>query len=138
MSGAAAEATLLRPGAAMIRAGSYADTATWTKGRHSFRFGAEMQRTQSYQELTGTISFTTGASGIPAVRGGAPVYSGFGANSGLHNPFSLASDAAGNGRVAQYCGQRVRRRLHLMNTLRRKYHQRRPVPFCQQPDGDDV
>jgi hypothetical protein len=94
----------------------YADTATWTKGRHSMRFGAETQRLQSYQELTGTISFSTGASGIPAVRGGAPVYSGFGANSGLHNPYSLSPTLSGMA-GGQYWGNVLGGAYTLMNTL---------------------
>jgi hypothetical protein len=68
----------------------YADTLTWTKGRHSMRFGAEMQRVQSYQNQRGLISFATGAWSYPSAYGGAFVATGaFGANTGL-------TDAAGN------------------------------------------
>ncbi|NLT68028.1 MAG: hypothetical protein GXX84_15605 [Acidobacteria bacterium] len=37
----------------------WADTVTWTRGRHSFKFGGEIQRTKSYQEINGSISFGT-------------------------------------------------------------------------------
>jgi hypothetical protein len=63
---------------------SYADTLTWTRGRHSMKFGAEVQRTQSYEEWTGVVSFAAGASAIPSLRGQSATYSGFGANSGFH------------------------------------------------------
>jgi hypothetical protein len=93
---------------------AYADTVTWTKGRHSMRIGAEMQRLQSYQEITGAISFTTGSSVIPAVRGGAPVYSGYGANTGLHSGyFPTISGMAG----WMYGGNVLGGAYTLMNTL---------------------
>jgi hypothetical protein len=74
---------------------SYGDTLTWTKGRHSMKFGAEMQRTQSYQTLTGLISFGAGASNVPSVSNSSVVYSGFSANQGFHNPFSYAPTMPG-------------------------------------------
>ncbi len=73
---------------------TYADTITWTKNRHSFRFGAETQRTKSYQEINGALSFTTGTDVRPSVRGGDVVASGFSANTGFHNPFTFGAATA--------------------------------------------
>jgi hypothetical protein len=81
---------------------TYADTLTWTKNRHSFRFGAETQRTRSYQEINGALSFTTGASVIPAVRGGDLVGSGFSANTGFHNPATGGAGAATPGMAGNF------------------------------------
>jgi hypothetical protein len=66
--------------------------------------------------MSGTLSFTTGASGIPAVRGGAPVYSGYGANSGLHNPYFLSPTLAGMA-GGMYWGNVLGGAYTLMNTL---------------------
>ncbi len=74
---------------------SFADTLTWTHGRHSMRFGAETQRTQSYQEINGALSFTTGTTTVPAIRGGGVVFSGYSANTGFHNPYTYASSLPG-------------------------------------------
>ena len=49
----------------------FADTLTWTKGRHSFKFGGETQRTQSWQDQNGSISFTDSNLSFPYARGGA-------------------------------------------------------------------
>ena len=85
---------------------TYADTITWTKGRHSMKFGAEVQRTQSWQSITGQISFTTGSTGIPGVQGGGARYSGFGANSGFHSGF-YANSATMPGAVGGQFGGNV-------------------------------
>jgi len=49
----------------------WADTFTWTKGKHSFKFGGELQRTQSYQAINGSVSFTDSNITYPYVRSGA-------------------------------------------------------------------
>ena len=60
----------------------YADTLTWTRGKHSFKFGGEIQRTKSYQEINGSVSFATANIVSPYVTGGAPANS---PNTGLYN-----------------------------------------------------
>jgi hypothetical protein len=60
----------------------FADTLTWTRGKHSFKFGGEIQRSKSYQEINGSVSFTTSNIVSPYVTGGAPANS---PNSGLYN-----------------------------------------------------
>lgn len=51
----------------------YADTLTWTRGKHSFKFGGEMQRTKSYQEINGSVSFGSSNIVSPYATGGAAV-----------------------------------------------------------------
>jgi hypothetical protein len=53
----------------------YADTLTWTRGKHSFKFGGEIQRAKSYQEINGSVSFTTSNITSPYALGGAAVNS---------------------------------------------------------------
>ena len=57
--------------------------------------GGETQRTRSYQEINGALSFTTGTTTVPAVRGGGVMYSGFSANAGFHNSFTFAASLPG-------------------------------------------
>jgi hypothetical protein len=101
----------------------YADTLTWTHGKHSMRFGAEMQRVQSYQNQMGLISFTTGAWAYPTLYGGAYVATGsFGANSGLTdsagNPNQAAMPNAAGGIFGGVgYGNVVNGAYQLMNTL---------------------
>jgi hypothetical protein len=50
---------------------TYADTITWTKGRHSFKGGAELRLSKSYQERTGTGSFSNDVNVYAQAVGGA-------------------------------------------------------------------
>lgn len=50
---------------------TYGDTITWMRGKHSFKFGGETQRTQSWQRLNGTMSFSAAEQVLPYVMGGA-------------------------------------------------------------------
>jgi len=95
---------------------SIADTVTWTKGRHSMRLGAETQRTQSYQAINGAVSFTTGATTVPSVRGGGVVYSGYSANTGFHNPYTYAASLSGAA-GGLYAGNVVAGAYSLLNIL---------------------
>jgi len=65
---------------------TYGDTVTWTRGKHSMKFGAEVQRTQSYQTIDGVVSFGAGALAQPAVQG-STIWTGYGANAGLGYSF---------------------------------------------------
>jgi len=49
----------------------WADTLTWTRGKHSFKFGAEVQQSQSWQAGNGSISFGDSNLSFPYARGGA-------------------------------------------------------------------
>jgi hypothetical protein len=49
---------------------TYADTMSWTKGRHSFKSGAEVRTAKSYQERTGTGDANTYVEAV----GGAAQY----------------------------------------------------------------
>jgi hypothetical protein len=97
----------------------YADTLTWTHGRHSMKFGAEMQRVQSYQNQKGLISFTWGAFAYPTVSGGGVVNPGnFGANSGLtDNAGNVIATAMPDAAGGLYWGNVVSGAYGLMNTL---------------------
>jgi hypothetical protein len=73
----------------------WSDTFTWTKGKHSFKFGAEIQRTKSYQEINGSVSFGDSNISYPYVRSGASVnYPNAGFQSGSN--FTLDGMTAGN------------------------------------------
>ena len=61
----------------------WADTLTWTKGKHSFKFGGEIQQTQSYQESNGSVSFGDANLSFPYARGGASANA---PNTGLYYP----------------------------------------------------
>ena len=52
---------------------SMADTLTWMKGRHSFKFGAEIRLTRSHQDADGLIGFTSAFS-MPTAFGGSARY----------------------------------------------------------------
>jgi len=60
----------------------YADTLTWTRGKHSFKFGGEIQRTKSYQEINGSVSFGSSNITYPYAMGGAAVNA---PNTGIYN-----------------------------------------------------
>jgi len=49
----------------------FADTLTWTKGKHSFKFGGETQRASSWQAQNGSISFGDSNMSFPYARSGA-------------------------------------------------------------------
>jgi hypothetical protein len=63
----------------------YADTLTWTRGKHSFKFGGEIQRAKSYQEINGTVSFTTSNISSPYGQGGASANA---PNTGIYSNYS--------------------------------------------------
>ncbi len=95
---------------------SYADTMTWTKGKHSIRLGGETQRTQSYQEINGVLAFTNGTTSFPAVRGGGVVFSGYSANTGFHSPYTFAASLPGAA-GGLYSGNVVAGAYSLLNIL---------------------
>jgi len=97
----------------------YADTLTWTKGKHSMKYGAEMQRVQSFQNQRGGISFTTGMWSYPTLFGGAYVGpASIGANTGLTDATGTVIPTAMPGAAGGlYYGSVVSGAYQLMNTL---------------------
>jgi hypothetical protein len=71
----------------------YADTLTWTKGKHSFKFGGEIQRTKSYQEINGSISFGNSNIVSPSAVGGASVNA---PNKGFYGFYSYSANLPGS------------------------------------------
>jgi hypothetical protein len=63
----------------------YADTLTWTRGKHSFKFGGEIQRAKSYQEINGSVSFGSSNITSPYALGGAAANA---PNSGMFSFFT--------------------------------------------------
>lgn len=59
---------------------TYGDTVTWMRGKHSFKFGGETQRSQSWQRVNGSVSFSYAEQVLPYVMGGATAANG---NKGL-------------------------------------------------------
>jgi len=118
----------------------YADTVTWTRGRHSMKFGAEMQRVQSFQNQRGGISFTTGMWSYPTLFGGAYVGpASIGANTGLTD----ATGADYSNRDAG-CGgrpllrQRSQRRVPVDEHAGGQHYHCQPVEICELADGDSL
>jgi len=76
----------------------YADTLTWTRGKHSFKFGGEIQRAKSYQEINGSVSFGSSNITSPYAVGGAAANA---ANTGM---FSWGPFYAGEWKVPGMTG----------------------------------
>ncbi len=90
----------------------FADTLTWTRGRHSFKFGGEYQRTQSYQEINGTISFGSANITYPhAVGGESANYP----NQGFYIPSFFAPSWTVDGMVGDQDGNIVGGIHNLLN-----------------------
>jgi hypothetical protein len=53
---------------------TFADTVSWTKGRHAFKGGIEVRRAKSYQEREGSGSFFNDANVYASAVGGATAY----------------------------------------------------------------
>jgi Ca-activated chloride channel homolog len=103
---------------------TYGDAITWIRGKHSLKFGGEIQRTQSHQTINGAISFGAGALVQPSVQGNV-VWSGYGANSGLTTDYAgmiSANNAVMPGAVGGYMfgaalGNVVSGAYNLMNIM---------------------